>query len=210
MTDVLFGIAVVNAILAVTVIGLATRRDGSRGGEIAQTVRHAVGVLGLALLLSVSQRLGIWLARFGVLPNSVERFLTSWFQLIVSLATTVLALGALWVLVRLLRRLSEKEAVVRQFVQHLPSESIEATRSLSRREAEVLHVMGCGETSDEEIAAALVISPHTAATHVRNIMKKTGVHNRRELMLLGRLLDGDDGSRDRPRSDDANVGRAAL
>jgi DNA-binding CsgD family transcriptional regulator len=50
---------------------------------------------------------------------------------------------------------------------------------LSQREVEVLHLLATGK-SNREIADALCISLNTVATHVRNILAKTGVANRTE------------------------------
>jgi DNA-binding NarL/FixJ family response regulator len=50
-------------------------------------------------------------------------------------------------------------------------------RTLTVREREVLHRLARGGT-DEEIAAALYISPHTVRTHVGRILHKLGVHSR--------------------------------
>jgi DNA-binding NarL/FixJ family response regulator len=50
---------------------------------------------------------------------------------------------------------------------------------LSPREAEVLTLVAAGR-SNREIAAALFISPNTAANHVRAILQKTGSANRTE------------------------------
>jgi DNA-binding CsgD family transcriptional regulator len=51
--------------------------------------------------------------------------------------------------------------------------------SLSQRELEVLHLLATGK-SNQEIADALFISLNTVATHVRNILTKTGCLNRTE------------------------------
>jgi predicted ATPase/class 3 adenylate cyclase/DNA-binding CsgD family transcriptional regulator len=50
---------------------------------------------------------------------------------------------------------------------------------LSQREVEVLHLLAAGK-SNREIADALCISLNTVATHVRNILIKTGTANRTE------------------------------
>jgi len=50
---------------------------------------------------------------------------------------------------------------------------------LSQREVEVLHLLAAGK-SNREIADALCISLNTVATHVRNILTKTGTANRTE------------------------------
>jgi DNA-binding NarL/FixJ family response regulator len=50
---------------------------------------------------------------------------------------------------------------------------------LSQREVEVLRLVATGK-SNREIADALYISLNTVATHVRNILTKTGTANRTE------------------------------
>ncbi len=48
---------------------------------------------------------------------------------------------------------------------------------LTRREMDVLRILAAGH-SDREIAAALFISPHTATTHVKHLLRKLGVASR--------------------------------
>lgn len=50
---------------------------------------------------------------------------------------------------------------------------------LTAREVEVLHLVAAGR-SNRDVAAALFISPHTAANHVRSILQKTSSANRTE------------------------------
>jgi DNA-binding NarL/FixJ family response regulator len=50
---------------------------------------------------------------------------------------------------------------------------------LSAREVEILALVARG-CSNREIGAELVISEHTAASHVRSILRKTGCANRTE------------------------------
>jgi DNA-binding NarL/FixJ family response regulator len=54
-----------------------------------------------------------------------------------------------------------------------------ALASLSQRELEVLGLLATGK-SNQEIADALFISLNTVATHVGNILTKTGAANRTE------------------------------
>ena len=53
----------------------------------------------------------------------------------------------------------------------------EATHGLTPRELEVLRLVATGK-SNREIASALVISEHTVARHVQNILTKLGVASR--------------------------------
>jgi non-specific serine/threonine protein kinase len=82
------------------------------------------------------------------------------------------------------RRLSVAEAlelamsvkpIARQRVEQAPE--TEDRFGLSPREIEVLRLLVMGQ-SNEQIGAALFISPRTAGTHVANILGKLGVHSR--------------------------------
>ncbi|MCM3696358.1 response regulator transcription factor [Microbacterium oleivorans] len=61
-----------------------------------------------------------------------------------------------------------------------PSVSLE---QLTEREREVLLMVARGR-SNQEIAADLFISPHTAKTHVNRIMAKVHAHDRAQLVIL--------------------------
>ena len=54
---------------------------------------------------------------------------------------------------------------------------------LSAREREVLSLLSRG-AGNESIGRALVISPHTARTHIQRVIKKLGVHSRVEAAML--------------------------
>jgi two-component system, LuxR family, response regulator FixJ len=59
----------------------------------------------------------------------------------------------------------------------LPGEPTSQADDLSRREREILLLLAEGK-SETEIAAALVLSPKTVATHIQNMLRKLGVHSR--------------------------------
>lgn len=185
LLDVRFALTIVNVILATALAIVAVRAARHGGGSMSRTLRRGLAIVGIALLLTVLQRMGIHLARLGLLSKDVDQFLRSWFQLILSLTTTALALGGLWVVLGLLREMSEREAVLDQLVERLPPDSMSAADRFTPRERDVLLVLARGKMTDQDIADELVISPHTAATHIRNMLKKTGLHERRQLVLLG-------------------------
>ena len=71
--------------------------------------------------------------------------------------------------------------LVNDFLSRTSDEDENAAMSrLTPREQEVLSLLAEGKTNDE-IAAELVISPHTVARHRENLMGKLGLHNRSEL-----------------------------
>ena len=69
-------------------------------------------------------------------------------------------------------------------VDRVPFDTERIQELLTPRELEVLTVMSTGTLADRALADRLEISPATARTHVRNIMSKTGVHDRRDLLGL--------------------------
>lgn len=58
----------------------------------------------------------------------------------------------------------------------------EPLKGLTDREVEVLTLVGQG-LSNQEIATTLVISPHTAKTHVNRVMAKVHAHDRAQLVV---------------------------
>jgi predicted ATPase/DNA-binding SARP family transcriptional activator/DNA-binding CsgD family transcriptional regulator len=75
--------------------------------------------------------------------------------------------------------LSEESSTLESAAPEQPSASIRAD-TLTRREQEIAALMAQGLTN-RQIASNLSISEHTAATHVRRILKKLGLHSRAEL-----------------------------
>jgi len=59
--------------------------------------------------------------------------------------------------------------------------------SLSPREREILTLLANGRTQ-REIAAALVISPKTVATHIQHLLSKLGVHSRAQAVAVAYRL----------------------
>jgi DNA-binding NarL/FixJ family response regulator len=77
-------------------------------------------------------------------------------------------------------RALEARLTVREEQQPAPVPPLPTTlTNLSQRELEVLRLLATGK-SNQEIANALFISLNTVATHVRNILTKTGCINRTE------------------------------
>lgn len=71
--------------------------------------------------------------------------------------------------------------LVRDFLDGGRASAGQTPSDLTEREQEVLTHLAEG-TSNEEIAASLVISPKTVARHRENIMRKLNLHSRAELV----------------------------
>lgn len=63
------------------------------------------------------------------------------------------------------------------------SVTIPELNELTDREREILLLVASG-LSNQDIAARLVISPHTAKTHVNRVMTKLGAHDRAQLVII--------------------------
>ncbi|HJW71675.1 MAG TPA: LuxR C-terminal-related transcriptional regulator [Geothrix sp.] len=63
----------------------------------------------------------------------------------------------------------------------LDIEKARATFQLSKREAEVLNLIGLGFTN-KKIAESLYLSEHTVKDHIKNLMKKLGTTSRGEVV----------------------------
>jgi DNA-binding NarL/FixJ family response regulator len=76
------------------------------------------------------------------------------------------------------------EAIRRLVSGRLPGgKHTRAAKTLTRREAEVLRLIATG-LSNQDIAAALVISLETVKTHVGNIFAKLGAGNRSQAVVI--------------------------
>jgi DNA-binding NarL/FixJ family response regulator len=72
--------------------------------------------------------------------------------------------------------------VARFLAQPSPGAEARGLEMLTDREREVLALVAAG-LSNEEIAERLVVSPHTAKTHVNRAMTKLGAHDRAQLVI---------------------------
>jgi DNA-binding CsgD family transcriptional regulator len=103
------------------------------------------------------------------------------------LSLSVAAAGilvVLWLVKRVLHSIGTSERLARVMVQSPLHDERVSELALTARELEVMKAMAEGSISDQQIGDLLGIAPNTAATHVRNILRKAGVHDRRDLLLL--------------------------
>jgi DNA-binding CsgD family transcriptional regulator len=110
------------------------------------------------------------------------------------LSVAIAAIGilvVLWLVKRVLHSLGKSEHIARILITSPLADVRISELGLTAREVEVLEVMVEGNLSDQQIADVLHITPLTAATHVRNILRKAGLHNRRDLLFFYARVKGD-------------------
>lgn len=118
------------------------------------------------------------------LPQATFEPLLTEFQI----AQSIVAMAAAWLVLRKLQvvasPLAEIERVLGAFVDRVADVAPMDQLGLSKREQEVLEVMRRGAITDAEIAAELHIASETARSHVKSIFRKTGLADRRDLVVL--------------------------
>lgn len=139
-------------------------------------------------LLSSIQDIGFHGFRMGWLNTKSGGLFLSTVQAVLVLGGLVILVPILMTLRRLTEEFARSEAISQALVGRLPDGVTIETAGLTKRETEVVHAIAAGFVSDRELADELIISTATAATHIRNIMKKTGVKKRGDLILL--VVDG--------------------
>jgi len=150
-------------------------------GRVGLLIEIGLGLYMLAALLRGGLAIGA-----AVGAGSALATLQNWGMISGSASVLVVLLGVRWYLTPLLDSVARTERALAVVLGTIESETLDLeSLDLSTREQEVLAVISTGKVSDQEIAEALFISTATAATHVRNILKKAGLHDRRRLVLLG-------------------------
>lgn len=174
-----------NIVLFGVLLGYAVRLQRRWRSTSIRFIAIALVLVSGAFLVASVQRLGIQAARAGLVPADWEDFFLTEYQLLLSLIGTVAGVYAITRLRAGIRRLEDTQRMLSALTDKVPLDVDVSRWRLTARETEVLRTIVSGSTSDQEIAETLFISTATAATHVRNILRKTGLSNRLDLMLVG-------------------------
>jgi DNA-binding CsgD family transcriptional regulator len=70
-------------------------------------------------------------------------------------------------------------------VSHVDISSLQ----LSKREEQVLDMIGNGRITDVELSESLHISASTVQTHIKNLLRKTGLKSRQDLIAVAVKFD---------------------
>ena len=176
---ILIGEVLVAALWALTVLrARASRSSGLRPlGRIMSLVYAAI-------LFCATYGLLLQGVQVGWLPDGLATLLLTVWPFVQILG--LLTLGALIFVValRVRKEVDGAELVVEILTSRIPADVSIDKLKLTSREQEVVDAIATGQLSDREIADTLYISPATAGTHVRNILRKAGLHRRNDLLLL--------------------------
>lgn len=168
------------AVLFVYSVRLSRKWSTGPLGSIA----IALVFVSVVVLLAATQRIGIHAARAGWIGANWEEFFLTRYQIALSIAGSVAGIYALTKLRSGIKGIETGERVISALAERTASATSPDEWGLTSRELQVLRTLVSGKTSDREIAEELFISVTTAATHVRNILKKAGLSNRMDLMIV--------------------------
>ncbi len=130
------------------------------------------------------QDIGVQITRLGWVDEAVGRHFTGSIHVVIVIVGLVVLVPVMALLWKLTKEFAVLEAVTDRLVGRLPRGVTMETAGLTPRERNVVDAISSGQVSDREIGEVLFVSPATAATHVRNIMRKTGIKRRGDLALL--------------------------
>jgi DNA-binding CsgD family transcriptional regulator len=173
------------AFLALLIMSLGLRRR-----EKYVWIRRLWTIVALAcgaVVLGSFQRIAIQAVSVGWLPETAADNVTSDLQLSQSLIVLSLLVGAFSTLKRLSDSMEASDrlsASLLDRVRHVDPTSLH----LTNRENEVLALIGQGITTDADLAAHLHISASTVQSHIKNLLRKTELNSRMDLVAVAILV----------------------
>lgn len=137
------------------------------------------------------QDIGVQATRLGWLSDEVGRWFVGRIHAVIVVTGLFVVVPVLVILRKLTVEFAQAESVTDALINRLPDGVTIESAGLTPREIEVVNAIAAGNVSDQQLADHLFISASTAATHVRNIMRKTEIKRRTDLTLLA-VVDWDD------------------
>lgn len=180
-------IIAMDAVAALLLSGLAiglviAARRAPRGPFRALSAGGAA--ISLLLVIALLHHLLLVAAHVGLLGSQWVDWLLGPLAAVQATLAVIVGISAVILARHYWHRLERAHTMVHILTDRLPSDIRVRQTRLTAREQEVLDLIRRGAITDREIARALHIAPATAATHVQHILRKTRLHNRRDLMLL--------------------------
>lgn len=123
-------------------------------------------------------------AAMGFVGDPAASFARGPAQTVIGWLTLVFLLLLLVFGARLAAAVRRRETLISVISDGSPLDITLSDIDLTPRELDVLLAIQDGKLSNNELAEHLYVSPATVSTHVTKVMKKAGVSDRRELMLI--------------------------
>ena len=144
----------------------------------------AMSLMYVVLFVEGIDTILVGFVRLGWFEGGFEAFLSAEGQIFRLSALIGLGVSFFLLTRRFSRDFAASHLAMHTLTSSLPPDLAISDLNLTSRELEVVAVITGGGLSDENIACALYISPATAGTHVRNILRKARLRRRTDLLLL--------------------------
>lgn len=180
----IFVLVVINALLFAVLGGIGLRYAIREESPRIRILSGAFAAACAAFVLGAATRAAAIAVRQGWLSGRVGDVLVSEWHVVQSLAALAFGITTIWLLRKVGPPIRDADHIVSVLSDRFTPGAALSELGLTARELEVVQVIAAGTLSDKDIATALYISPATAGTHVKNILRKTGVSSRRDLVLL--------------------------
>lgn len=183
-----FGFVAVNAIAFICIVALSLRAVSRESSTRVRRLWLLVSLVSGALVIGSIQRLVLQATILGWMPGVTTVSVVEDWQLLQSMIVVVLAIAAFLTIKKLASTMAATERIAGSIldgVGHVDVESLD----LTRREREVLSAIGAGLLTDNELADELHISANTVQTHVKHLLRKTGLNRRQDLIAIAYLVD---------------------
>lgn len=178
-----------NVLLFVTVAARAFMEMRKERSRYFRSMLRIAVVLSVVLVFGSLRASALVLAQDGVIPQRIEAVAQATL-----LPLIAVALATMVVAVRAIRQcgamVSKAERVLLAVSDDAGLNVAISEMGLTAREYDVLHMMSAGRLTNGEIAEGLYLSPATAGNYVSGILQKTGLKDRKELLLIEGFMTG--------------------
>lgn len=183
-----FALVTVNAVAFFGLLGVSLSHWYREASPRVRKLWLVVAMVSAALVIGSIQRVVIQAAALGWLPVEMGDAAIMRWQVVQSVAVWALAMGSFMTVRKVTRALRATERVAGSLidrVSHIDVDSLE----LSERERDVLMRIGLGLLTDEELSGDLHIARSTVQSHIKSLLRKTGLKRRQDLVAVAALLD---------------------
>lgn len=183
-----FGLVGLNALAFVALFALSIRFMRREPSTRVRRLWLVVALISGALIVGSTQRLVLQGTMLGWLPGSATAGVVEGWQILQSLVVVTLALTAFAIVKKLADSMAAYERIAGSILDRVGHVDVVAL-ALTRREEEVLSAIGTGLLTDAELAEELHISVNTVQTHVKRLLRKSGLNRRQDLIAVAFLFE---------------------
>lgn len=186
------GLVVVNLLAFLTLLAFSVRFCRREKSARVRRLWIVVGLASSALVVGSLQRLLLQASTLDWVSDSTGPALLQEWQVFQSVVVGIMAVAAFVIVKDLADSMAAAERIAGSILDRVDHVD-PAKLDLTSREREVLAVIGEGHLTDAELSDVLHISTSTVQTHVKSLLRKTGLRRRQDLLAVAFLVESGDG-----------------